>query len=128
MPTLVVTGGAKGIGLGPPSGSPREGWDVAIADIDAEAGEREASRIGGTLRVRRRHEPRRRCSRPSRASRRDLGEHRLPRAVGRASPSSARRRTCRRTPGGTCSRSTSDGVFYSCQAAVEHMPRRLVRS
>ncbi len=48
MPTLVVTGGAKGLGLGAAERFRADGWDVVLADLDEEAGEREAARLGGT--------------------------------------------------------------------------------
>jgi len=48
VPTLVVTGGAKGIGLGAVERFHADGWDVAIVDVDDEAGEAQAARVGGT--------------------------------------------------------------------------------
>jgi NAD(P)-dependent dehydrogenase (short-subunit alcohol dehydrogenase family) len=47
VPTLVVTGGAKGIGLGAVERFRADGWDVAIVDVDDEAGEAQAARLGG---------------------------------------------------------------------------------
>jgi NAD(P)-dependent dehydrogenase (short-subunit alcohol dehydrogenase family) len=47
VPTLMVTGGAKGIGLGVAERFAGEGWTVVIADFDADAARAVADRLGG---------------------------------------------------------------------------------
>ena len=121
MPTLLVTGGAKGIGLGTVERFAAEGWNVVIADIDAEAGEREASRVGGSFVS---------VDATDRAAlfeafARIAAEHGsidclVPSAgITIVGPSAD-------LPEDSWRKVLSldlDGVFYSCQAAVEHMPR-----
>jgi NAD(P)-dependent dehydrogenase (short-subunit alcohol dehydrogenase family) len=121
VPTLVVTGGAKGIGLGTAERFAGEGWNVVIADIDGEAGEREARRIGGSYVS---------VDATSRAAlfeafARIAAEHGgieclVPSAgITIVGPSAD-------LPEASWRNVLSldlDGVFYSCQAAVEHMPQ-----
>ena len=121
MPTLVVTGGAKGIGLGTVERFAGEGWDVVIADIDGEAGEREASRLGGTYVA---------VDATDRAALFD--------AFGRIAAAHGTIDCLVPSAGITIVGPSADlpedswrkvlsldldGVFYSCQAAVEHMPQ-----
>jgi NAD(P)-dependent dehydrogenase (short-subunit alcohol dehydrogenase family) len=47
MNTLLVTGGAKGIGRGVGIAFAAEGWNVVIADADRSSGEQTAKELGG---------------------------------------------------------------------------------
>jgi NAD(P)-dependent dehydrogenase (short-subunit alcohol dehydrogenase family) len=47
VPTLIVTGGAKGIGLGVAERFAAEGWTAVIADADADAARATAERLDG---------------------------------------------------------------------------------
>jgi NAD(P)-dependent dehydrogenase (short-subunit alcohol dehydrogenase family) len=48
MPTVLITGGAKGIGLAVAERLLDDGWAVEIADLDREGGEGQAARPGVT--------------------------------------------------------------------------------
>lgn len=47
MGTVLVTGGAKGIGLGVAERFARDGWTAVLADFDGELATAEAARLGG---------------------------------------------------------------------------------
>lgn len=120
MPTLVVTGGAKGLGLGAAERFRADGWDVVLADVDDEAGEREAARLDGTF------------VHVDATSRRDLFETfaRVAAATGGINclvPSAGLTIVgpSAELPEESWRRVIDldlSGVFYSAQAAVPHMP------
>jgi NAD(P)-dependent dehydrogenase (short-subunit alcohol dehydrogenase family) len=47
MGTVLITGGAKGIGLGVAERFARDGWTTVLADFDGELAAAEAARLGG---------------------------------------------------------------------------------